>query len=302
MAAVAIAGVPAVVFFKIVKSPSTRIAALTGLGFSAAVLLLWLGAIVLEWQGKSNFNLFEYGWSLGACGLFIVAALTGAGADRWYLRWIGVISAVTGLFIAARYIHSGESWHTEPLLAFGTLSLVIGHANLALRCRLKSSQIWLAYGTIAAVAAASVFTNISAKADAGDIWDDRSACSRIAGAAGVLAACGTLALAILYRINQRILPPGEKKAELNSIAIVCPVCQMKQTIAGGAGTCDQCGLEFQIKMIEPRCPACGYSLLMFRGDRCPECGAATSSEARSAKANAQDASFPGIGSTAKALD
>jgi hypothetical protein len=296
MAAVAVTGIPAVTFLKLDKAPSTRIAALAGLGFSTAVFLLWMWAIVWDWKGNSNVNFFGYGWVLGVCGVFIVAALIGVGTDRWHWRWIGVVSALTGLFIAGRYIHSGESWNMQPLLALGTLSLLIGHANLALRCRLKANQIWLAYGTIAAVAAACVFTNIAAKAEGGDIWEDRSVYSRIAGAAGVLAACGTIALAILYRINQRILPPGEKKVELDSIAIVCPVCQKKQTITGGAGACDQCGLDFQIKMTEPRCPACGYSLLMFKGDRCPECGAATSAEARGAKQNAQGASSLGIGS------
>ena len=47
----------------------------------------------------------------------------------------------------------------------------------------------------------------------------------------------------------------------------------KQLVPVGGGRCTGCNLVIHVRIEEPRCAACGYSLLMLKADKCPECGA-----------------------------
>jgi hypothetical protein len=74
---------------------------------------------------------------------------------------------------------------------------------------------------------------------------------RLAGASAIIAGCGTLALLILARINQRIVPVAATLADLRKITLTCPRCRAKQTIAIGSGKCEACGLVIQVQVQEP---------------------------------------------------
>ena len=75
---------------------------------------------------------------------------------------------------------------------------------------------------------------------------------RLAGATAIIAGCGTLALLILARINQRIVPVAAALADLREIMLTCPRCRSKQTIALGSGKCGTCGLVIQVRVQEPK--------------------------------------------------
>jgi hypothetical protein len=74
---------------------------------------------------------------------------------------------------------------------------------------------------------------------------------RLAGPAAIIAGCGTLALLILAKINQRFVPVATALADLREITLTCPRCQAKQTIAIGSGECEACGLLIQVRVHEP---------------------------------------------------
>ena len=74
---------------------------------------------------------------------------------------------------------------------------------------------------------------------------------RLAGATAIIAGCGTLALLILARINQRIVPVAAALADLHGVTLTCPRCRAKQTIPIGSGKCGACGLVIQVRVQEP---------------------------------------------------
>ena len=87
----------------------------------------------------------------------------------------------------------------------------------------------------------------------------------------ILAACGTLALAVLALLNRRVDLESVVTA-FDAITVVCPACRKKQSIALGAAACKTCGLRIEVRTSQPRCPECEYLLRGLTSDRCPECG------------------------------
>ena len=86
-----------------------------------------------------------------------------------------------------------------------------------------------------------------------------------------MAACGTLALLVLARINRKVdVEPGS--ADLGEIPLVCPRCRKKQSLPVGNSICASCDLRISIREEEPRCAKCDYLLRGLMSDRCPECG------------------------------
>lgn len=273
MAALGGAGIPAVAFLRLEQNPLARIAARVGLAICAAVFSLWMIGIWSFRTSWDGWTWFGYGHTLGATGILAVVALVGLGKDRWHWRWIGIACAVAAFVVAVPLVNANAG-HVQLLTLLITVAFVVAHANLALRCPLKARQQWLAYSTVAAVMAVGVFVNL------GMIEERHPQRSRILGgydrfasASGILSACGTLALVILYRINQRAIPATLKSGELGPVIVICPVCQRKESVSNGLQVCGGCGLRIHVQVEEPRCLACGYSLLMLKSDRCPECGA-----------------------------
>lgn len=94
---------------------------------------------------------------------------------------------------------------------------------------------------------------------------------RFFGAAGVIAACGTLSLLILAKLRQ-VGTAGQLQTTPATITLHCPRCTTAQTVAAGNAQCGTCGLKLRIEIEEPRCARCGYLLWNLPQRRCPECG------------------------------
>ena len=128
-----------------------------------------------------------------------------------------------------------------------SVAAVVAHANAMTWCPLKPGQRWLLWGTIAAGIATGGFV------DLGRIMSPlhEELLGRLAGAAAIVGGCGTLALLILARINQRIVPVAATVIELREVTLTCPRCRTRQTIAIGSGKCTGCGLIIQVRVQEP---------------------------------------------------
>jgi hypothetical protein len=112
---------------------------------------------------------------------------------------------------------------------------------------LKPAQRWLLWGTIGAGIATGGFVDWARITSP---WQEEML-GRLAGAAAIIAGCGTLALLILARINQRIVPVAATLEDLREITLTCPRCRAKQTITMGSGKCRACGLLIQVRVQEP---------------------------------------------------
>jgi hypothetical protein len=240
--------VPAIGFTAILKRPDGALSARVGLAASVAVFILlmvgtwggWLGAVRTErWH--------SLGLSLAAFAFLAVLCLIGSGMDRRHWRWLGVAAAAAAFSIAAyaiiRDIHETSAF----FVCVVSVAVVVAHANAMAWCPLKPAQRWLLWGTIGAGIATGGFVDwarITAP------WQEEML-GRLAGATAIIAGCGTLALLILARINQRITPVVASAADLREITLTCPRCRSKQTIAIGSGECGTCRLVIQVRVQEP---------------------------------------------------
>jgi hypothetical protein len=270
MGVIAIAGASLIVSLALRTRPSSRTAGRAGIVLSAIVFLIYLAAIYTDADACWIYANASLGFGALAC-----VGLIGVGIDRWHWRWIGIAAAIGGLALVWIATYTGaHSDNPEPIVASLSLAIVVAHANIALRTRLKPSQKWLGYTTVAAVvicAAAFNFDALTARRWS-SIQSDTSG-MRIAAACAILAACGSLALIVITQLNRRQLRPRTAfDAGTIHATVVCPVCSRNQPLTAGRGECERCGLRFVLSAEEPKCPACGYSLLYAKSDRCPECG------------------------------
>jgi endogenous inhibitor of DNA gyrase (YacG/DUF329 family) len=272
-------GVPAVACVRFLRHPQATMACRVGLVLCAVMFVLWLiGMDSSSWQYWESDD-YIYGF-----GLLTTLCLIGFGTDRRYWRWIGVVCAAGACTTCIWLINSKGPWLTLPQTVMISIAVFVAHANLALRCPLKPRQKWIAYGTVAAVALVVIFWNTAVYITPEILYagplNVETFPSRLAAAFGIVAACGSLALVILWRSNQKLVLGKHGLAEALDVAslqvtVICPTCQRKQTLGKAAGACPGCGLRMKVVLEEPRCQACGYSLLMISSDRCPECGAST---------------------------
>jgi hypothetical protein len=224
------------------------------------------------WDPTRNFNeeWIETAAALGGTGLPAVACLAGVGTlPRRHWRWLGVfasaLAAVMALYGIWRHVHSGSAAFTIVL----SIGLVVAHANLCLFVPLTDSQRWMRVVTILGGMVTAAAIDLMALAE--DTGTDFYFAENLAGAAGIITACGSLALLVLARLNRNLdrLPV---LSEISQVTIICPACQRKQTLPIGESRCASCNLKFVIKVEEPRCPKCDYLLYKLQSDRCPECG------------------------------
>jgi len=75
-------------------------------------------------------------------------------------------------------------------------------------------------------------------------------------------------------------PPADAGRE---VLLVCPRCQVQQTVKAGHGECVHCRLQITISLDEGVCGKCGYRRRGLTGGRCPECGEAFAEAARGAE-------------------
>lgn len=268
----AVVAIPAIVFFHVRQLRGGALSGFLGMVCCAAAYAFFLYAIWSgAWMGDSE-KTFETGWGIWFFGFGSAANCAGAGTDRRHWRWVGLAASVVVLVVGIQEIVSDTNQFSNLFIASATLGILIGHANIVFLCKLKKRQEWLRLGTVASALFAGATFDYAAIGKGGldVVW-------RVASAAGICAGCGTVAVAILAAFNRRPAPQGGDGIEATEIAVVCPNCRGKQVVGLergiGESACAGCGMIFSVRMRAPRCAACGYLLLMFRGEACPECGA-----------------------------
>ena len=240
--------IPAIGFTGIMKRPDGALSARVGLFASIAVFALlmvgtwggWLGAVRAErWH--------RLGLSLALFAVLAVLCLIGSGTDRRHWRWLGVAAAAAAFSISAYAIMLDIHQTSAFFVCIVSVAAVVAHANAMAWCPLKPAQWWLLWGTIGAGIATGGFVDLARITSP---WQEEML-GRLAGATAIIAGCGTLALLILARINQRIVPVAATLADLREIALTCPRCRARQTVALGSGKCAACGLLIQVRVQEP---------------------------------------------------
>jgi len=271
-----LAALPAALFFHIRQFPGGKIAGWIGMGMSGVAFVAFMRANWASYLPVRQTNIDEYWGSGWACWLFAfvgAATTAGFGADRRHWRWIGFAAALLAFFMGLHGIWHEPETSSNFFIISGTLALLIGHINVLWLCKLKRSQEWLRFATaiVACIAAICFDEGTIEQRGAFDfIW-------RCGMAAGICAGCGTVAIAILTAFNRRVANSASNSGtDLIELPLVCPCCHRKQTISLrdgiGESACGGCGMIYSIRVCAPRCASCGYLLLMFHGNRCPECG------------------------------
>ena len=240
--------VPAIVLARIMKRPDGALSAWVGIFASVVVFALLM---VGTWGGWLQVVRAEHwhfvGLWLGIFAGLAVVCLVGSGTDRRHWRWLGV-AAAGAAFVMSAYATIRDIQETTALfVCIVSVAAVVAHANAMAWCPLKPAQRWLLWGTVGAGIATGGFVDWARITTP---WQEELL-GRLAGAAAIIAGCGTLALLILAKINQRIVPVAAALADLREITLTCPRCQAKQTITLGSGECAACGLVIQVRVQEP---------------------------------------------------
>ena len=239
---------PAIGFSAIMKRPDAALSARVGLFASAVVFVVLL---VGTWGGRLGAVHAErwhsVGLSLALFAILAVLCLIGSGTDRRHWRWLGVTAAATAFSISAYAILQDIHQTSAFFVCVVSVAAVVAHANALACCPLKPAQRWLLWGTIGAGIATGGFVDWARITSP---WQEEML-GRLAGATAIVGGCGTLALLVLARIRQRIVPMPATLADLREITLTCPRCRAKQTIAIGAGKCTACGLSIQVQVQEP---------------------------------------------------
>ena len=262
--AVAAASVGGILFLVTAGRRDARVAGMVGLGVTAAFFVV---ALIASWAPRQWVEQWwATAWTIAIFGALLAAALVGVGTgDRRHWRWLGVAASAVAayLLMIETWTRKGD-WETFSL--FVAASLYVAYANLILRVPLKPRQRWLLTGTLIAGGATAVLSELIV------FGLDDEITTRSTAAVAILASCGTMALAVLARLNRRVdyepLP-----REMLHITLVCPNCRKKQSLELGGAACKSCGLRIEVRIEEPRCTECNYLLYMLTSDQCPECGA-----------------------------
>lgn len=260
------------------RVPLHAIAAKTAIGLIVLVLVAYLTAI--WWsdfiRGHGD-DWWETANSLLVLGVLTVPSLAGlSAADRRYWRWAGILASVVACSMWLVEIWDPVGSDLGFVIFCGLLSLgaVVAHANLCLvAVKLMPGQHWVRGGTIAATIVTALMTVSYIVKDKFPtaIPIEAEMIGRFMEASGIIAACGTLALLVLARMNRKVDAEPESY-ELSEVSLVCPRCRRKQSLPIGDSTCPSCGLRISIRVEEPRCVKCDYLLRGLTSDRCPECG------------------------------
>ncbi len=277
MGAIALVVGPAMVALQAMHREQAYWTGRIGIALAAAVsLVLMVGTWLPQGYYGGDWEWWGTGWTLAGFGTAAsLSMLSFKAGDRRYWRWLGVAASAVAAAMAIAQI-----WHpvTAPAVYFVALSCfaaVVAHASLTLIMRLVDGQIWVRRLTIAAAIAgsaslvwAAAINNLSWNASS-SAPDDRSI--RLSGAFFIIAACGTLALIILGRLNRGVDMEMVQR-ELVDISLTCPRCRKSLTLPVGDASCNNCGLRIHTRIEEPRCAKCGYLLYRLTSDACPECG------------------------------
>lgn len=262
-----IAGLVACSLLPRTGTPAFRAAAWVALATDVTALVFLLGAV---WVTEEE-PLQTAGFLL-ASGPAAAVALVGAGIERRPWRWLGVLAAVVALGMGITGTWFISSDNPTPYIITMVIAVVVAHANIVMRVALGESAIWARPVAIGSTAAAGACVCGLTLITDGFDSSGPDALTRLAGAMGIVSACSTVAIVVLYRLNRR--PPGTSAevTGITAVQVVCPHCGRKHGAVIGESACAGCGLLITVKVREPRCAACDYPLLGLRGGVCPECG------------------------------
>jgi hypothetical protein len=292
-------GVPVMGALLVASLRWARVAAWMFAGISACAYGLFVVGSMLP-EGSSFLpmsaltgKLWSSGWLVQWIGAIVAVLLVNVGCgDRRYFRWAGVLCCVVGFVIGmagvwAEY-HDGEIPGRVMAVAL-IAGVAMGQINLVLMARLKPGQRFIQWGTIALVLVAGISAALAAMfVSDGNIAE--SILVRVAAAGVIAADCGNLALIVLSLLNRNPQRAPAAVTEFKEMAIICPSCATRQRAPLGEAVCRTCGLQIFIKVVEPRCPGCGYLLYRNQSSRCPECGLELGKAPPSGEAAAQEVS------------
>lgn len=228
-----------------IRFPEVQFAGRVGTVLYVVVLVVFFIAIWHPGGWRSREEWWECGAWLAVYGSLSVACLAGSVPSillDW--RWLGALTSAAAWYLIMA--HEWGQWllYEKTITLATSVAVVVGHTSLTLFVPLASRQVWVRIGTSMALATAAVFLNLELHlAPLRGI----SMLGRIAGAAGVVASCGTLALMVLARLNR-----GGRRAERAGdnahITLFCPRCRTRQTIALGGAECPRCGQSIRVTL------------------------------------------------------
>jgi len=251
------------------------IAARLGLIVVAVAACVFLIGIWRDTSYAFSESCAESGGALLAMGAIASVCLLGLrGRPRRSWRWVGVLCAAAAfaLWLADIWIGSGSDPGFATFTGLLAAGAVVAYAIACQLVSLQPAQSWFRGATIASALVTAMLVELWVIADRGlilvidDFWVER--CT---AAAGIVTGCGTLALAVLARLNRRVDFETDG-GEITEIVVVCPRCRKKQSLHIGDAACSGCKLRISTRVEEPRCPTCDYLLIGLTSHRCPECG------------------------------
>ncbi len=243
----AITAIPAIAFSAGLGRAETTVLARVGIAASAFVFVLLGVAAWGDYLAALRADRWYNVASSFACfaGL-AVACLVGVGVDRRHWRWLGIAAAVVAFTISAYTIFFDIREASTFFICATSVAVVVAHASLMVRVPLRRKQQWLLWGTVGTAIATAAFVDVARITRP---WQE-DILGRLAGAAAIIAGCGTLALLVLAKINRRATPSPTSVSELREITVACPRCHHKQSVAIGEGSCGICGLVIQVRVRE----------------------------------------------------
>lgn len=268
--------VPALRFLPLVKQPNGRICGIAGVAFSSLCFLSWLLAIWFDYfkLDDHSVHFFKSLGLLAGSAFPICACLFGELNDRKHWRWIGVLTGAAAIAMGLAGIWLDLGGKPTNIIHCLIVSTVIGGSNILLRLPLPSGQRWLALattGSLVATGFCGIFVNYIIDGNPNTGFEHLSV--RILAAGSIVTVCGILAITVLKAFNRRAtITEAQSINDIKQITLSCPRCSKKQDAALGESRCSGCGIIFLLKVAEPHCIKCNYTLLDIRAGRCPECG------------------------------
>jgi hypothetical protein len=243
------AALPAIAFAAIRKRPAAAVSARVGFLASGVVFVLLMVGTWGSGLGEALSKRWQLlGLSLAAFAALAVLCLIGTGTDRRHWRWAGVAAAAGAFSISAYAILMDIHQTSAFFVCIVSVAAVVAHANAMAWCPLKPTQRWVLWGTIGAGVATAGFVDLARIAYP---WHEEML-ERLGGAMAIIGGCGTLALLVVARINQRFAPTAVAATELRELRLTCPRCRATQTISLGLASCEKCGLLIEVRVEEPK--------------------------------------------------